>query len=94
MSDVKNGTASPLAEADANSLQLLFDRVNEKLIRGMPETIDNDTEIMPIVLRLREERLRFLAEQDRLGRAPAAPRKAKPKSVADAIAIQISDDDL
>lgn len=76
--------ASPLAEAEVLSLDTLFDRINDKLIAGMPETITSD-DTTPIVNVLREQRLKFLAEQDKLGRAPAAPRKRKPDGVADAL---------
>ena len=82
---------SPLKEADPNSLQILFDRVNDKLIAGVPEAITDD-DIMPIVKIFREDRKIFLSEQDKLGRAPGK-RKARPTSVAQVIQ-DINVDDL
>ena len=77
-------TQSPLAEADPNSLDLLFERINSKLCLGLPELITDD-DLMPVVLALREARKKFLIEQDRLGKAPPAKRKAKVESVQQAI---------
>ena len=80
--------ASPLAEANALSLDVLFDRVNNKLIAGLPEAITDD-EINPVTLVLRKQRLEFLSEQDKQGKAPAAPRKRKPTSVADELGKEV-----
>lgn len=93
MSDETPATVSPLAEADPLSLDELFNRVNRKLILGVPERLTN-ADVDPMCAMLRAKRMEFLSEQDRLGRAPTAPRKAKPKSVAEAVAVTISEDDL
>lgn len=77
-------TPSPLAEADPNSLDILFERINSKLCLGLPELITDD-DLMPVVLALREARKKFLVEQDRLGKAPPAKRKPKIESVQQAI---------
>ena len=82
---------SPLKEADPNSLQILFDRVNDKLIMGLPEAI-TDEDLMPLVKIFRDDRKTFLVEQDRLGKAPGR-RKAKPTSVAEVVQ-DINVDDL
>jgi len=86
-------TISPLAEASPESLDVLFERVNAKLIEGVPEAL-TDGEIAPLVDELKRMRIKFLADQDKLGRAPQAPRKRKPSSVADAIASTINPEDL
>lgn len=85
MSEEKAQTASPLAEAEALSLDTLFDRVNNKLIAGMPEAVTDD-EINPVTLVLRKQRLEFLSEQDKQMKAPTAPRRRKPTSVAEELA--------
>lgn len=76
---------SPLTEVDPTSLDLLFDRVNQKLISGLPEAI-TDADLQPLVDTLRAKRLIFIAEQQKL----PAPRgrvvkKAPATSVADAL---------
>jgi hypothetical protein len=86
-------TPSPLSEAQPESLDLLFERINEKLVAGLPEAI-TDADMLPVVNALRADRLRFIQAQDKLGRAPPAPRKTKPKGVADAIATMVSAEDL
>jgi len=83
---------SPLKEADPQALQILFDRVNDKLVTGVPESI-TDEDIMPLVKIFRDDRKVFLSEQDRLGRAPGKKRQAKPTSVAQVIQ-DINVDDL
>lgn len=78
-------TPSPLSEVDPNSINDLFERVNNKLVMGMPEAI-TDEDIMPLVNTLLSQRKTFLSEQDRLGRAPSAKKKTGPvKSVAEVI---------
>ena len=81
MSDV-----SPLTEVDANSLEILFDRVNQKLITGLPESIDDEKDLQPMVDIYRARRLVFIAEQQKrpAPRARAA-KKAPATSVADAL---------
>lgn len=67
---------SPLLEADPNSLQELFDRVNLKLAAGLPEEITDDM-LEPMVLRLRKQR------QDYILNGETKPKAApKPKSAA------------
>lgn len=82
--------ASPLAEVDPTSLDELFDRVNSKLISGLPELITED-DLFPVCKVLREARVKFLQEQDKLGKAPPAPRKTKPRSVKEVMAEQAMD---
>lgn len=74
---------SPLTEADPLSLDELFNRVNDKLIAGLPEAISVD-DTAPLVKILREKRVTFLSEQDKIGKAPPVARKKKPTSIADA----------
>ena len=83
MTDAAAPAPSPLTEADPLSLDELFNRVNDKLIAGLPESISTD-ETAPLVKILREKRVTFLSEQDKLGKAPPVARKKKPTSVADA----------
>lgn len=82
----QNIAPSPLAEVDPNSLDELFDRINLKLTGGMPELI-TDEDLEPLISALRAQRSKFILEQDKLGKAPPAPRKAKPKSIAQVIAL-------
>lgn len=76
----QTSTPSPLAEADPNSIDLLFERINSKLVQGLPDLITDD-DLMPVVLALREARKKFLVEQDRLGKAPPAKRKPRVESI-------------
>jgi hypothetical protein len=47
---------SPLAEVDPNSLQILWDRINEKIYHNLPGEITDDM-LMPMCLELRRQRL-------------------------------------
>jgi hypothetical protein len=73
---------SPLNEVDEASLDELFDRINRKLIEGMPETI-TDADLLPIVKRLRAQRVKFALDQ--ASKAAAGLRKAKPTSIKQAL---------
>ena len=84
---------SPLSEAQPDSFQELFERINEKLAMGLPEQIDI-SDIAKMVDVLRNQRKVFLSEQDRLGRAPPARRKAKPQSVQQALEVEVDDLDI
>lgn len=72
-------STSPLSEADPDSLTILFDRVNRKLLGGMPEAISVEDELVPLVLEYRKRRNLFLLDEER--KAQKEPRKkASPKS--------------
>jgi hypothetical protein len=77
--------ASPLAEADPNSInELIGERIDEAF--NMPPLLLTDTHLRNIVEYYRRERARFLVEsQNKPARAPAGQRR-KPTSVADALA--------
>lgn len=77
---------SPLSEVESTSLDELFDRVNQKLISGLPESI-TDADLQPLVDTLRARRLTFIADQQKMP-APRgrAVKKAPALSVADALA--------
>ena len=68
---------SPLAEADPTSLDELFDRVNDKLDAGLPETI-TDEDLIPLVRRLQLDRLRHL-EMEEVKRAGGTRTRAAPR---------------
>jgi len=89
-------TTSPLAEVDPLSLDILFDRINAKLIQGMPETIDDEKDIAPVVRVLIAKRQQFLTLQAQ--QPPPKTRKVKGapvESVAQAMAAfaKIGDDE-
>jgi hypothetical protein len=89
MTDV---SASPLTEVDPNaSMDEFYDRLNQKLIGGMPELVTED-DMRPIVANLVSMRAQFLVEQDKLGRAPN-PR-AKKQSVPATPGVVVDADDL
>jgi hypothetical protein len=83
---------SPLNEVDPTSLDELFDRVNEKLIAGLPESITAD-DIRPLVVRLRAQREKFVSEEMRKADAKAAnpggTRKRKATSIAEALDVDV-----
>ncbi len=74
---------SPLAEVDADSLDRLFDRVNQKLISGLPESIDDEKDLQPMVDIYRARRLVFIAEQQKM---PAPRARATKKAPATSVA--------
>ena len=76
---------SPLSEADPHSLDELFERINQKLISGMPESITDD-DLKPVIIALRAQRVKHLQDQATKAAKPPKTRQAKPTSVASAIA--------
>lgn len=70
---------SPLKDVDPQSLQRLFDRINAKIIDGIPEAITDD-EIEPLVAALRLRMAQFNAEQQA---SPRAKRRTKGNQIPD-----------
>jgi hypothetical protein len=84
---------SPLKEADPLSLDILFERINQKLAAGLPEQITDD-ELFPVVLALRKQRsLKIEKDLQKLADGPKT-RKAKPKTIQEALIVQVGEDDL
>ena len=80
---------SPLAEVDPHSLDEFWQRINSKLITGMPEAItDDDRDIMAMTLRLRAERMEWTdkSERKRQTRAKNAASTARSTPTAEQIA--------
>jgi hypothetical protein len=79
---------SPLTEADPNALnELISQRIDD--IFNKPPLLLNDSELQVMVEYYRKERQRFMQEsilKESKPRAASGPRKAAPKSVAEAIA--------
>lgn len=86
---------SPLNEVEVESVDELFDRVNDKLIAGVPETITAD-DIRPLVLRLRAQREKFVHDQNnkemtKRDRVATGPKGRKAVSVQEALAVDVDD---
>lgn len=77
----ENGNDKPIREADPQSLAILWERVTEKLVLGLPDEIE-DSDIAAMVKNIRAQRHRWEAEAD--AKPPRSPRK-KPGSVAEAL---------
>jgi hypothetical protein len=87
--ELESTDQSPLAEVDPNSLQLLWDRINEKIYDNMPEAI-TDEDLMPMCLELRRNRL---AHTDKREKA-AATRQRNKRERATPISEQIIQTDV
>jgi hypothetical protein len=87
--ELESTDQSPLAEVDPNSLQLLWDRINEKIYDNMPEAI-TDEDLMPMCLELRRNRL---AHTDKREKA-AATRQRNKKEKSTPITQQIIQTDV
>lgn len=76
---------SPLSEADPESLDELFRRIDLKLAKGMPREI-TDVEIDRVVDYLRKQRVRFVEEQAQNIKPTRAAGAKKPRNVKEALA--------
>lgn len=89
---LEQGGLSPLAEVDPHALDEFWNRINSKLIEGMPEAITNDDlDIMAMTLRLRAERMEWTdkSEKKRTTRAKNAAEKKAPGPSAEQIAAAV-----
>jgi hypothetical protein len=84
---IDNGE-SPLSQVDPQSLDIYFERVNNKLVMGVPETISDEDDLSPMVAILRAKRLTFLQEEAK--KIAAGPRRRSPKK-ATSVAQVIQD---
>lgn len=79
---------SPLLEADPTSLDELWDRIDKKLVAGLPQEI-TDHDYLAVATRLRAQRDKYIQQQTEAALKPKRTRgiAAAPKSVAE---IQVS----
>jgi hypothetical protein len=73
--------AEPTPADPTNSLELLWDRVNEKLALGLPEAI-SDKDIDALVARYQRQRLRWESEEAAKADRPRAKRGTKTAQTA------------
>jgi hypothetical protein len=70
-------SVEPTTIPDPASIEILFDRINQKLLDGVPESI-TDEDLEPVVAILRQKRLEFLADNNA---RPKRVKKEKPQSI-------------
>jgi hypothetical protein len=88
------GGKSPLEDIDLQTLEIWFDRINNKLLNGLPQAITED-DIKPIVEVLIHKRTQFIMEQSAIkpSKAKREP-KAKAKTKSSNIIFEALDFDL
>ena len=87
--EIKLDGPSPLIEVEADSLSILFDRINRKLVAGMPIEV-TDPSLIRMAEVFRADREKFELDEAAGKRATASPRtkgrvtaKTPVKSVSD-----------
>lgn len=93
LDELKNG--SPINEADPYSIDEQFDRINNKLAAGMPETI-TEADLLPVVNRLRAQRHHFSQETEKRAEArrkggTKKTRTTPAKSIAEALTLDMDE---